>query len=88
MTIEKINELKKIDIRSLERENLVDIRNIKIDDNMNASDKVKSFLAQVNNPFVQRIGDYIVVVGYNDNSNETIEDRMIYLAKKYSQIMV
>lgn len=88
MTIEEINEMKIIDIRSLNREDLIDIRNLVIDESMNVSDRVHSFLQQVKNPFTQKFGDYILVVGYDEDSKETIDDKMVCLAKKYSQIII
>jgi hypothetical protein len=88
MTIEEIEEMKKIDIRSLDRAQLVDMGDIQIDETKSISTRVRSFLEQVGNPFTQRLGEYVLVIGYNEDTEETIDDRMLHLAKKGTQIIV
>ena len=86
--MEMIEEMKKINIRTLDRNQLVDMEDIQIDETKCAHTKVCSFLDQVKNPFTQRLGDYVLVIGYNGDTKETIDDRMLRLAQKGTQIHI
>ena len=46
------------------REALVDIRDVKLDSSMGQAERVKSFLAQIKNPYCFRVGDVVVNVAY------------------------
>lgn len=88
MTVEMIKEMKKIDIRTLNRAELTDIRDIVVDESQCAAQRVRSFLQQVGNPFAQKVGDYILVIGYDESSEDTIDDKMLQLARKSTQIVI
>ena len=45
-------------------EALVDIRDGKLDSSMGQAERVKSFLAQIKNPYCFRVGDVVVNVAY------------------------
>ena len=45
-------------------EALVDIRDVKLDSSMGQAERVKSFLAQIKNPYCFRVGDVVVNVAY------------------------
>ena len=45
-------------------EALVDIRDVKLDNSMGQAERVKSFLAQIKNPYCFRVGDVVVNVAY------------------------
>ena len=88
MTIETIKKMKMIDIRTLDRAELTDIKDIVVDETKCAATRARSFLQQVGNPFAQKAGDYILVIGYDENSEDTIDDKMLHLAKKSTQIVI
>lgn len=61
------------DIDSCELEDLVDIRDVKIDRTLPKEERIKTFLAQIKNPYCFRVGDVKVHVSYADNTR-TLDD--------------
>lgn len=82
MTIEKLSELQSVPIMELKREELANADEIVIDPSKSRSSRVRSFLEQTGNPFAQNVGKYIVQIGYMEGAEDTIDDRMLLLAKK------
>ncbi len=73
-------ELTSVDIRTVDKSTLTDIRDVKINPNLPAKDRIKSFLMQVSNPYCVIVDGVAVKMSFADTS-ETINDRM----KKYFQ---
>ena len=67
--------MKRIDIRTINRESLVDIRNVSVDSNLPFIEKAEMFLAQIKNPYCFKCGDVIVKINYA-NTETTIDDCM------------
>ena len=57
-------------------EELVDIRNVKIDRNLPSDERIRSFIEQIKNPYCFKVGDAVVKVSFADTSN-TITDNFI-----------
>lgn len=55
---------------------LVDIRNVKIDRNLPSDERIRSFIEQIKNPYCFKVGDTVVKVSFADTSN-TITDNFI-----------
>lgn len=70
MTVE---EMKAVDVRTVNRDELVDIRNVKIDRALPKEERLKSFLDQVKNPYVFKCGN-VVVKSVFSNTELTLED--------------
>jgi len=62
-----------INTDSCELEELVDIRDVKIDRTLPKEERIKSFLEQVKNPYCFRVGDVKVRVSYANNAR-TLDD--------------
>lgn len=88
MTIEKLSELQSVPIMELKREELANADEIVIDPTKSQSSRVKSFLEQIGNPFAQNVGEYIVQIGYMEGAEDTLDDRMILLARRRTRIEV
>ena len=65
----------KADIRTVDRDSLVDIRNVKIDLGLSKQDRIKSFVNQIGNPYCYRDGDVVVGISYAD-TDVSLEDRL------------
>ena len=65
----------KTDIRTVDRDSLVDIRNVKIDPGLSKQDRIKSFVNQIGNPYCYRDGDVVVGISYAD-TDVSLEDRL------------
>ena len=62
------------EFRQVDRASLVDIRTVNIDRSLPTVEKVKSFVAQVNDPYCFCVGDVVVRVAYA-NTNNTLNDQ-------------
>lgn len=45
---------------------LVDIRDVKLDSSLGQAERIQSFLQQINNPYCFRVGDVVVNVAYTE----------------------
>ncbi len=77
MTIE---EMKKIDIRTVDPETLVDVTKIEINDTLSKDERKKEYLRQVKNPYCFRVGEVVVKCSYS-NDGVTIRDRFRQLLR-------
>ena len=57
-------------------EELVDIRNVKIDRTLPSDERIRSFIEQIKNPYCFKVGDTVVKVSFADTPN-TITDNFI-----------
>lgn len=76
MTVE---EMKAVDIRTVDRDTLVDIRNVKIDRSLPFEERVRSFVEQIKNPYCFRCGDAVVKTSFLD-TDVTLEDAGTFFA--------
>lgn len=68
-----VDEMKNVDIRTVDREELVDIRDVSIDRTLPKEERVRSFVQQIKNPYCFRCGDVIVKTSFA-NTETTLED--------------
>ncbi|MBP3918941.1 MAG: hypothetical protein J6I50_07210 [Clostridia bacterium] len=68
-------ERKELDIRTVNRNSLKDINNVKIDPNLTKQERIKSYVEQIGNPYCYLDGDIIVGISYAD-TDITLEDRL------------
>ncbi len=87
MTLEELSVLKRIPIMELRREELSDASEIVIDLSKSQNQRVQSFLGQTKNPFAHNVGEYILQIGYMEGAEETLDDRMVLLARKQTFIL-
>ena len=57
---------------------LVDIRDVEIDKTLPVEDRMKSYVEQIKNPYIFKVGDTVVRVSYS-NTQETINDNFLNL---------
>ena len=72
----------------LKREELANIEDIVINTEKCVESRVRSFIEQTGNPFAMNVGEYILQIGFMEGTDDTIDDRMLLLAKRKTQIMV
>ena len=77
MTVE---EMKAVDIRTVDPETLVDVTTIIIDENLSKEERVKEYLRQVKNPYCYKVGDVVVKCSYS-NDGVTLKDRFEQLVR-------
>ena len=59
-------------------DSLVDIRDVKIDRSMSVEDRMKSYVEQIKNPYMCKVGNTVVRVSYA-NTQATINDNFVNL---------
>lgn len=82
---EELQKMEKADIRDAIPEMLADITEIEIDMKKSVSARVEEYVEKVGNPFLVKVGDYVVKIGYSSCS-ETLNDRMKQYIKKVAEI--
>ncbi len=87
-SIEELKRMQDMDIMELDRKELADIQDIVIDTTKSVSSRIRSFFEQTGNPFAMNVGEYILQIGFMEGAEDSIDDRMILLTKRKTQIMV
>ena len=87
-SIEELKRMQDMDVMALDRKELADIQDIVIDTTKSVSSRIRSFLEQTGNPFAMNVGEYILQIGFMEGAEDSIDDRMILLTKRKTQIMV
>ncbi len=72
-----LETLKQVDVREVDLDSLVDIREIKLDQNLPRTQRIAEFIQQVKNPYCFRVGNVAVSVGFAEDG-ATFEEQMGY----------
>ena len=59
-------------------DSLVDIRDVRIDRSLSVEDRMKSYVEQIKNPYMFKVGNTVVRVSYA-NTQATINDNFVNL---------
>lgn len=62
-----LEEMKNIDVRTVDPETLVDVTQIVIPEGLSKEERVKEYLRQVKNPYCFRVGKMVVKNVYSDD---------------------
>ncbi|MDD7024542.1 MAG: hypothetical protein PUI37_06760 [Oscillospiraceae bacterium] len=71
MTLE---EMKNVDVRSVDRDSLVDIADIKVDPSLSREERIADYLSQIKNPYLFICNGVVVKLSFADTTH-TLEDR-------------
>ncbi len=77
----KLDEMKKIDVTKVNRTDLVDVKNVRINRYLKQERQINDFVSQIKNPYCYKYGDYIVKIGFED-TEVTLTDRLKELVLK------
>lgn len=84
-TLDELNKLKQVDIRKADPDQLVDLRNVEINEKESVENRLNQYIEAVHNPYLVKIGDYIVKFSYQD-SGEGIEEKMLSYVSRMAKI--
>lgn len=73
-------EMKTIDVRTVDPETLVDVTGIVIDESLSKEERKAEYLRQVKNPYCFRVGDVVVKNVYS-NDGVTLHERFEQFAR-------
>lgn len=82
---EELQKMEQVDIKDAVPEELVDISGIEIDRKKPVPARVEEYVRKVGNPFLVRVGEYVVKIGYSDQAG-TLNDRMKQYIRKVAEI--
>lgn len=88
LSIEELKRMQFMNIMELKREELVCAEDVAIDTTKSVESRIKSYIEQTGNPFAQNVGEYILQIGFMEGTTDLIDDRMILLTKRKTQINV
>ena len=67
ITPEQWEDLKSVDIRTVDKSQLVDLNTVVIDESKPVPERILSYLKQVKNPYAVRVGNVAVKIKYAEN---------------------
>ena len=67
ITPEQWEAMKAVDIRTVDKSQLVDLSTVHIDESLPVRERVLSYLKQVKNPYCVRVGNFAVKVKYKED---------------------
>ncbi len=67
MTAKELDALKDVDIQTVEKEALVDIREVEVDRSLSLEERKRAYLEAVGNPYAVRVGDMKVRVQFAED---------------------
>ncbi len=72
---EKVEEWKNVDVREVDMDTLVDIRDVNIDMDWPKEKRIEEFIRQIKNPYCFKVGKVAVKVEFSEG-DATFEDRV------------
>ena len=87
LTPEELRKMAEVDVRTVGGGAGGDLRDIEIDTKAPVEKKLASFARQTKNPYVNRIGDYVVKVCYQKEGS-TIDEKMEEYIRRLAEIYV
>lgn len=75
MRNEDLRELENVDIRTIEKDALVEIKKVKIDPELERRERISSFVQQIKNPYCFICDGVIVKIGYTE-TEDTLEEKL------------
>lgn len=72
---ELLKEMKNKNFEDLNSNELVDIKNIKIDTSKPKIEKLIDFIEKIKNPYLFKVGDIIVKIKFSNN-NQSFQEKM------------
>ena len=85
LTKAELQRMEQMDIRDAVPDTLADISEIEIDMKKSVPARVEDYVQKVGNPFLVKVGGYVVKIGYSD-CDETLNDRMKQYIRKIAEI--
>ena len=70
-----ITNMKNIDIATVDRDALVDIRDVKVNTALPKRERAIDFIRPIRNPYCYKHGKYVVKVGFSD-TEVSLEERL------------
>ncbi len=73
-TPEELEQMSRVDIRTVRPEDATDVASVKIDTSLPVQERVKSYLQQVKNPYLLNVDGVVVKLSFAEGSGRTLMD--------------
>lgn len=83
LTKEKLLEMKNVDLMTVDKSELVDIRTVKINTDLDIKERIADYVKQIKNPYCFLYDGIVVKVSYNENGKSLEELLKNYLKNKF-----
>ena len=81
-TLEQLKAMQAVDVRTVDRSSLRDIREVKVNTDLPKQERILDFMRQIGNPYCYRHGKYVVKVSFTE-TDVTLEDILLsYIRSK------
>lgn len=87
LTREELDKMAAVDVRTVDISTLTDLREVEIDTSLPVEKKLEAFARQTNNVYVNRIGDYVVKVSFQERG-PSIDDKMSEYLKRLAEVHI
>ncbi len=78
MKLIKVEELKQVDVRTVDADTLIDIDQIKVDKTLPKTERLQDFIRKVKNPFCFICNGMIIKTSFAE-TNENLENKIVRL---------
>ena len=75
MELLSITAMKNTNLATIDRDELVDIRDVKVNTSLPKRERAIDFIRQIGNPYCYKHGKYVVKVGFSD-TEVSLEERL------------
>ena len=65
-TLEQLKAMQAVDVRTVDRSTLRDIRDVKVNTDLPKQERILDFMRQIGNPYCYRHGKYVVMVSFTE----------------------
>ena len=80
MTAEELTKLRDVDVTNVDRDTLVDLQDIRINDKLSVDERIASFIEQIKNPYCFKVDGVVVKVAFSSGRksvNEQFEQMIL-----------
>lgn len=72
-------------IEGIDKSQLVDLRDVKIDQRLTKENRIKSYIKQVKNPYLFKVGDTAVRIRFTE-SGPSFEEKLLGIIRFYDRL--
>ena len=76
ITSKELEKMRNMDVKDVNIDDLVDIRDVKIDTSKPQIERMLDFIEQLKNPYFFKYENYIVKIKFSDDSSDSFQTRL------------
>lgn len=84
---EELEKMSQMDVTTVNLDELVDLREVQIDNSLDEAEKIMDYIEKIKNPYVFRYGDYVIKLEFDNESGVTLQELLEDLVRKVAEGM-